>query len=46
MPSLSPLIAQVFDDPHARARSGREGKRRGTERFASKGRVAKRRVRD
>ena len=42
MPSISPLIARVFDDPHAHARQGKRGNRT---RFESKGRVAKRRSR-
>ncbi len=43
MPGISPLIIQVFDDPHARHRhSDRETKPRRTE---SKGRVLRRRRR-
>ena len=42
MPSISPLIVRVFDDPHAHAR---QGKRANRTRFESKGRVAKRRSR-
>jgi hypothetical protein len=43
MPSISPLIARVFDDPHANARH--VGKRGNRDRFEPKGRVAKRRSR-
>lgn len=42
MPSISPLIARVFDDPHANARHNRRANR---DRLESKGRVAKRRSR-
>jgi hypothetical protein len=45
MPSISPLIARVFDDPHANSRNGRRENQGRRERFASKGRVAKRRSR-
>jgi hypothetical protein len=39
MPSISPLIVRIFDDPHANHRSG--GRERGAKRarFESKGRV-------
>ncbi|MET0474982.1 MAG: hypothetical protein ABW001_10120 [Mycobacterium sp.] len=43
MPGISPLIVQLFDDPHARRR---HAKRRGDperDRFETKGRVARRR---
>ncbi len=42
MPSISPLIVRIFDDPHANARNGKRGNRN---RFESKGRFAKRRAR-
>jgi hypothetical protein len=42
MPSISPLIVKVFDDPHAHARNGRRASRN---RLETKGRVAKRRSR-
>jgi hypothetical protein len=45
MPGISPLIVQVFDDPHARHRhADREGNDDGKRRrFESKGRVLRRR---
>jgi hypothetical protein len=42
MPSISPLIIRVFDDPHANARNGRRANR---SRVESKGRFGKRRTR-
>ena len=42
MPSISPLVAHLFDDPRAAARHGKHANRT---RFESKGRVAKRRSR-
>lgn len=43
MPSISPLIVRVFDDPHANARNGKRAKRNRAE---SKGRLARRRSSD
>jgi hypothetical protein len=43
MPSISPLIARVFDDPHANSHHGRRENQGLRDRFASKGRKAKRR---
>ena len=42
MPSISPLIVRVFDDPNPNARHAKRGNRA---RFESRGRVAKRRSR-
>ena len=43
MPSISPLIVRIFDDPHANARNGKRAKRNRAE---SKGRLARRRSSD
>jgi hypothetical protein len=44
MPSISPIIAHIFDDPHGKRRVKREDANR--DRFASKVRIPRRRGRN
>ena len=43
MASISPLIVQLFDDPHAKSRRGKRDEDGNRIRFESKGRVLRRR---
>lgn len=43
MPSISPLIVQIFDDPHGNRRRGKRDEDGNRIRFESKGRVSRRR---
>jgi hypothetical protein len=43
MPSISPLIVQLFDDPHARRRHTKRRDDPDRDRSETKGRVARRR---
>jgi hypothetical protein len=45
MPSISPLIAQIFDDPHANARNGKRANHGNRSRAETKGRFGRRRSR-
>jgi hypothetical protein len=42
MPSISPLIVHLFDDPHGKHRVKRSGDDAKRDRFASKARVPRR----
>jgi hypothetical protein len=42
MPSISPIIAHLFDDPHANHRHVKRERDQKRDRFGSKGRVPRR----